>query len=155
MFFFVICFPNTLISHTWAIYLSYLLGSLFGEKIGLWLLRPPIVVIFLCVVCYPSCVEVIVEVVFGFVSIPLSVEVIVVEFGFVPIPLSVEVIVVWLCAYTSIERLIFCDLVLCLLCRGCYCLREELCTLKLYYPNPQWIPVWEVLCGCISGNPFV
>ena len=36
------------------------------------------------------------EVVFGFVSIPLSVEVIVLEFGFEPIPLSVEVIVIWL-----------------------------------------------------------
>jgi len=36
-------------------------------------------------------------------------------------PLSVEVIV----------------MVLYILYRGC-CLREELCTLSLYYPNPQW-----------------
>ena len=37
------------------------------------------------------------EVVFGFVGIPLSVGVIVVEFEFEPIPLSIEVIViVWL-----------------------------------------------------------
>ena len=40
----------------------------------------------LCVCCYPSCVEVIVEVVFGFVGILLSVGVIVMEFGFVPYP---------------------------------------------------------------------
>jgi len=43
---------------------------------------------FIWVCCYPSCVEVIVEVVFGCVGIPLSVEVIEVGvFGFVPIPL--------------------------------------------------------------------
>ena len=53
----------------------------------------------ICVCCYPSCVEVIVEVVFEFVGIPLSVEVIEVGvLAFMPIPLSVEVIVVWLCA---------------------------------------------------------
>ena len=42
-----------------------------------------------CICCYPSCVEVIAEVVVGCVGIPLSVEVIVivVKFGFVPIPL--------------------------------------------------------------------
>ena len=56
----------------------------------------------------------------------------------------------WLCAYPFIERLILCDLVPCLLCRGCWCLREELCTPNLYLPNPQqWFPVWEVLCGRI------
>ena len=44
------------------------------RKIGLWLLRPPSVVI-LFTLCYPSCVEVIMEE-FGFVGIPLSVEVI-------------------------------------------------------------------------------
>ena len=55
------------------------------------------VVLWVC--SYPSCVEVIVQVVFGFIGNPLSVEVIVIEFGFVPIPLSVEVIVVvWLSA---------------------------------------------------------
>ena len=49
--------------------------------------------------------------------------------------------------YPSIVRLILCCLVACLLCRCCCCLREELCTLKLYYPNPQWrFPMWEVLC---------
>ena len=57
-----------------------------------------------------------------------------------PIPLSVEVIVVEPC----------------LLCRACIWLREELCTPKLYYPNPQWrFPVWEVLCGRYSENPSV
>ena len=52
------------------------------------LLKPPRVVNLPCI-CYPSCVEVIVEVVVCYVGIPLSVEVIVivVEFGFVPIPL--------------------------------------------------------------------
>ena len=61
-------------------------------------------------------------------------------FGFVPFPLSVEVIVV----------------VPYLLCRGCVCWREELCTPSLYYPNPQWrFPVWEVLCGQYSENPSV
>ena len=60
----------------------------------------------------------------------------------------------WLCAYPSIERLILCGLVPCLLCRGCCCLREEYCAPSLYYPNPQRrFPVWEVLCGCIIGNP--
>ena len=111
------------------------------------------------------------EVVFGFVNIPLSIEVIVVEFGFEPIPLSVEVIVVefdfepiplnvevivvvWLCPHPSIERLILCGLVSCLLCRGCCCcLREDP---SLYYPNPQWrFLVWEVLCGRFSENPSV
>ena len=30
------------------------------------------------------------------------------------------------------------------------CWREELCTPRLYLPNPQWrFPVWEVLCGRI------
>ena len=61
------------------------------------------------------------EVVFGCVGIPLSVELIVVVFGFEP--------------YPSIERLILCGLVPCLLCRGCSCLREELCTLKVVLPK--------------------
>ena len=70
------------------------------RKIGLWSLRSPSIVTFFVLSCiHPSCVEVIVEVVFGFVGIPLSVEVIVVEFGFEPIPLIEEVIVViWLSA---------------------------------------------------------
>ena len=37
-----------------------------------------------------------------------------------------------------------------------YLLREELCTPSCICPNPQWrFPVWEVLCGRYSGNPFV
>ena len=136
------------ISHTW-VYRSILsIGSLFCEKISLWSLRSPRVVTFFAY-CYPSCVEVIVEVVFGFVGIPLSVEVIVVEFGFCAYPSSKRWLF-WLCAYPSIERLILCGLVLCLLCRGCCFLREELCTPSLYYSNPQWrFPVWEGLCGRI------
>ena len=44
----------------------------------------------------------------------------------------------------------------CLLCRGCYCLREELCTPSLYYPNLSGVS----LCGksCVdaySGDPSV
>ena len=59
------------------------------REIGLWLVRPPRVVNLPCICCYPSCVEVIEEVVVSCVGISLSVEVIVivVEFGFVPIPL--------------------------------------------------------------------
>ena len=36
-----------------------------------------------------------------------------------------------------------------------YWLREELCTPGCCIaPNPQWrFPVWEVLCGQVSGNP--
>ena len=84
---------------------------------------------------------------FEFVGIPLSVEVIEVLFGLVPYPSKCRGdCCCWLCAYPSIERLILCGLVPYLLCRGC-CLREELCTPSLYYPNPQWrFPVWEVLC---------
>ena len=42
------------------------------------------------------------------------------------------------------------------LVRGCICWREELCTPGCIYPNPQWrFPVWEVLCGRVSGNPSV
>ena len=75
------------------------------------------------------------------------------EFEFVGIPLSVEVTVVGVLtkcpiplvrgdcylafADPSIERLILCGLVPCLLFGGCYCLTEELCTPKLYYPNHQ------------------
>ena len=35
-------------------------------------------------------------------------------------------------------------------------MREELCTLGYYIAqNPQWrFPVWEVLCGRVSGNPL-
>ena len=75
----------------------------------------------------------------------------------VVIPLSEEVIVdLWLCAYPSIVRLILCGLVPCLLCWGCICLREELCTPSCIYPNPQWrFPVWEVLCGRYCRNPSV
>ena len=58
------------------------------SKLVCGLLRPPSFVI-LFALCYPYCVEVIVE-----------------EFGFVGIPLSVKVIevVVWLCAYPSSVR---------------------------------------------------
>ena len=71
--------------------------------------------------------------------------------GCVGIPLSVEVIVVGVLAKCSIPlvrgdccfalclslywEVDLCGLVPCLLCRGCDCLREELCTPKLYYPN--------------------
>ena len=72
-----------------------------------------------CICCYPSCVEVIVEVVVGCVVIPLNVEVIEVE--------------CWLRAYPSIERLILCGLVPCLLCRGCCCLREEFVSPKAHH----------------------
>ena len=71
--------------------------------------------------------------------------------GCVSIPLSEEVIVVvWLCAYPSIVRLILCGLVPCLLCRGCICLREELCTPELYLPKSSvevpcvGSPVWTI-----------
>ena len=58
-------------------YLSYLLGSCFGEKIVLWFSETTKSCIpsFIWVCCYPSCVEAIVEEV-EFVGIPLSVEVI-------------------------------------------------------------------------------
>ena len=46
------------------------------ERIGLRSLTSPRVVTFFVFVDYPSCVEVIVEVEFGCVGIPLSVEVI-------------------------------------------------------------------------------
>ena len=59
------------------------------------------------------------------VGIPLSVEVI----EFVGIPLVRG----WSCV----------GFVPSLVCRGCWCLREELCTPKLYYPNPKW----RSLCG--------
>ena len=50
----------------------------------------------------------------------------------------------------------FCGLVSCFLCRGCICLREELCTPSCICQNSQWrFPVWKVLCGRISGNPSV
>ena len=52
------------------------------RKLVCGLLRPPsVIILFAMCLCYPSCVEVIVGVVFGCVGIPLSVEVIVVEFG--------------------------------------------------------------------------
>ena len=60
---------------------------------------------------------------------------------------------VWLCAYPSKCRG---DLFLCLAskCRGCI-VGERSCVLPVcIYPNPQWrFPVWEVLCGQVSGNP--
>ena len=69
------------------------------EKLVCGLLRPPSVVIFFALsLCYPSCVEVIVKVVFEFVAIPLSVEVIVVGLALCLVPLSVEVIFVGLSA---------------------------------------------------------
>ena len=44
-----------------------------------------------------------------------------IAFGLVGIPLSVEVIevIVLACAYPSIERSILCGFIPCLLCRGC------------------------------------
>ena len=51
-------------------------------KLVCGLLRPPsVVILFALYLCYPSCVEVIVEVVFCCVGIPLGVKVIVLEFG--------------------------------------------------------------------------
>ena len=65
-------------------------------KLVCGLLKPPSVVI-LFALCYPSCVEVIVEEL-GFVVVPLSIEVI----GFIGIPLSVEVIEVVVLAWCLI-----------------------------------------------------
>ena len=48
--------------------------------------------------------------------------------GCIGIPLSVEVIVI----------VVEFDFVPSLLCRGCWCLREELCTPNYICPNPQW-----------------
>ena len=38
-----------------------------------------------------------------------------------------------------------------------YSVRERSCILPIVIaPNPQWrFPVWEVLCGRVSGNPSV
>ena len=79
-------------------------------------------------------------------------------FGCVGIPLSEEMIVGVLAL--SLIPLVRgdCCLALCLslLCIDSCCFREELCTPKLYYLNPQWrFPVWEVLCRRYSGNPSV
>ena len=92
------------------------------RKIGLWLLRPPSVVI-LFALCYPSCVEVIVEVVFELVGIPLSVEVIVVKF--------------WLCALS-----LYCEVIVvvhCLLYKGCF-IGERNCVLLV------------CICQILSGD---
>ena len=73
--------------------------------------------------------------------------------------------------YPSSERLIGC-LALCPslicevdLCRLCALplnvevvfVGERSCVLPIVFaPNPQWrFPVWEVLCGRVSGNPSV
>ena len=66
-------------------------------------------------------------------------------------------VVVWLTAYPSFVRLI--------LCRFCALpLSVEVVLLErgvvysriVFAQNPQWrFPVWEVLCGRVSGNPSV
>ena len=52
------------------------------------------------------------------------------------------IVIVWLCALSLV--------------RGCI-VGERSCVLpSCICPNPQWrFPVWEVLCGRYSGNPFV
>ena len=68
--------------------------------------------------------------------------------------LKCEVIVIWLSIFPSKCRGDLCCVLP--LVSGCICLREELCTPKLYYPNPQWrFPVWEDLCRRYSENPSV
>ena len=90
------------------------------------------------------------------VGIPLSVEVIDCwSVGFEPYPSSERLILFWLSVIPlSVEVIV---VVPYHLSRGCCCyFREEVCTLSLYYPNPQWrFPVWEVLCGRYSENPSV
>ena len=68
----------------------------------------------------------------GCVGIPLSVEVIVVVFGFEPYPSSERLIFFWLSVHPSKCRSDNCCALP--LMQRLYCLREELCTPKLYYP---------------------
>ena len=79
----------------------------------------------------------IVEVEFGCVGIPLSVEVIVRVLALCLIPLVRGDCYLGFVPCPSSERLILCGLVPCLLCRACICLREELYTPSCICPNPQ------------------
>jgi len=84
-FFFVVSFPNTLFSHlSYHLYPIYMILFLV-RKLVCGLLRPPSVVI-LFALCYPSCVEVIVEE-FEFVGNPPKCRGDCGWFDFVPIPL--------------------------------------------------------------------
>ena len=63
----------------------------------------------------------------------------------------------WLCAYPSFVRLIFVWLCTLPLSVEVVSVGERSCVLSIVFvPNPQWrFPMWEVLCGRVSGNPSV
>ena len=63
----------------------------------------------------------------------------------------------WLCAYPSFVRLIFVWLcVLPLSVEVVFVGERSSVLLIVFAPNPQRrFPVWEVLCGRVSGNPSV
>ena len=85
----------------------------------------------------------------------LKCEVIVVGVGLEPNLSSEKLIVVWLSAYPSKCRGdLFCALSLSV---EVVFVGERRCVLPIIIaPNPQWrFPVWEVLCGRVSGNPSV
>ena len=74
--------------------------------------------------------------------------------------LKCEVIVVCLAKCLSFYCEVDIVVALCLAskCRGCVVfVGERSCVLpNCIFPNPQWrFPVWEVLCGRVSGNPSV
>ena len=69
-------------------------------------------------------------------------------------PSSERLIVVWLSAYPSFVRLIYCGCALPLSVEVVFVERGVVYSKIVFPQNPQWrFPVWEVLCGRVSENP--